>query len=484
MVNWNCAAIYHTTWKDALSKEDPIVRAPENIVHSDGTSGAKSLHNSDSRMLCMVHAWAALVDDWVPEAAPSLLGVLGAHGYSVTRGFNQQVDQCFMVDSMMNSPDCSQGNKYLNSKKCFPEEPDYVAAGSVTGSCLHDVALQHCFSPAIMGAIAARQVAEYARYDGYNMYGYLNKDGTECKSNCHRYTDPTGYTPARETDSNNASMKFRWMPLLEEKGRGYFTRQEHVTPHIGTTAKLALLTEEERDMRVSPKPNYDYDAESIKVMNRLASLTDEKKKLIEFFDDKIDVAFAVIGNVAAQGASFEQILNYVVGLTASEYDSTILAWKEKVHHDLVRPTTWIQNEMSEQTFYTYSGPFLGNGDIQGKNFEAWVRVMPHSEYPSGSGCICQAMYEHTDEWLALTLGKTDSISIPLSFKAGFSKTEPGKTPANDINITINNMLELRNICGQSRLDGGMHFTRAVDEAYKLCQGVGKLGAHYAADLMV
>ena len=57
-----------------------------------------------------------------------------------------------------------------------------------------------------------------------------------------------------------------------------------------------------------------------------------------FMDDKFSVTFAVIGAVAMKGASFEQILNFVTGLTAVEYESIMLAWKEKVEHNLIRPT--------------------------------------------------------------------------------------------------------------------------------------------------
>lgn len=45
-------------------------------------------------------------------------------------------------------------------------------------------------------------------------------------------------------------------------------------------------------------------------------------------------------------------MNYNVGATASDYDTTLLAWGAKVKTDLVRPTTWIRNEMAEDLFHT------------------------------------------------------------------------------------------------------------------------------------
>ena len=61
MMNWNCAAVYSVQWKDALTKTDPIIRAPEEInINGKETI---SLHNSDTHLLCMVNAWATVVED-------------------------------------------------------------------------------------------------------------------------------------------------------------------------------------------------------------------------------------------------------------------------------------------------------------------------------------------------------------------------------------------------------------------------------------
>ena len=196
--------------------------------------------------------------------------------------------------------------------------------------------------------------------------------------------------------------------------------------------------------------------------------------------------------------------SYVVGLTASEYDATLVAWKVKVENDLVRPTTWIRDEMPEEWFETYGGPFQGVKSIQGKNFDCWVRVMPHSEYVSGSGCICEAIKDFTDGWMQLTDGQIVgpgpsqyetgvSIAVPLAtdfpggreapFLAGSSKTEPGVTPATDVSLVMNSMTELRDACGESRLDGGMHFSGSVSASYELCHGIGTQGASFAISLL-
>ena len=172
--------------------------------------------------------------------------------------------------------------------------------------------------------------------------------------------------------------------------------------------------------------------------------------------------------------------------------------------DLIRPTSWIQDEMGEEEFNTYAGPYKGNQTIKGKNFEAYVRVMPHSEYISGSACICQALRDFTDEWMERTHGELlgtgnlstfvpgGSIAVPIAtdetgrdppFLMGSSRTEPGFAPAANLTLVAMNMTDLRDQCGNSRLDGGMHFTDAVPDAYELCDGIGTLAAEYSLSLI-
>jgi len=464
---WNCVAIYSPHWKDALTRGDTIFRAPNSTTIQDG-SQTVNLHTSDSRLMCIINAWLTVVEEWIPEALDPLLGYVDQFQYFLPKahGFDPDVDSCFF---------------------------DNLEDDTERARCLENIAQEKCYAPSTVGKIIGRQITEYGRNDGWNMYGTLNSDGTPCTANCRAFTDPTGYKPigphfkknSNEFKKRPKQIRKRWQPLLEDDGRGYFTRQEHVTPHIGILGKPLVLSREEMKSRGLPKPNFSYNNESRKVMNRLADLNDEKKMLIEFFDNKIKVAVTLIGTVVFTGASFEQVLNYVVGLGAGDFDALLLAWKEKVTHDRVRPTTYIQNHMGDKTFNTWPGPFSNsNRKIKGKNFEAYTRVMPHSEYVSGSACICQAAYEFTDEWLDKMMGMSNSTQITLpGFPAGSSTVEPGMTPASDIApMTLNNLLEYRNACGQSRLDGGMHFTNSVPDAYKLCEGVGVAAAMKSFDL--
>lgn len=147
-LDWNCAAVYSQKWDDALTKTDPIIRTPKEAKKVDASSGLfvqekdVSLHTSDTRFLCAVHGWHAILQDWVPDAVDKLLPALAGFGLNFTEeslGYNEDVGECFAD----------------------------LAAGDVADAiCLERIAKDNCYKPAIMGQIVGRQLAEYARTDG------------------------------------------------------------------------------------------------------------------------------------------------------------------------------------------------------------------------------------------------------------------------------------------------------------------------------
>ena len=119
--------------------------------------------------------------------------------------------------------------------------------------------------------------------------------------------------------------------------------------------------------------------------------------------------------------------------------------------------------------------------IKRKDVGPYKRVMPHSEYPSGSSCICQGVADYTNAFLNATGVVLPTLSAEL--KAGSSKVEPGMTPANDVTLSYDTIDALVEVCGSSRLDGGMHFTAAVPAGAELCEDIGTEGFQYASDLI-
>ena len=137
--------------------------------------------------------------------------------------------------------------------------------------------------------------------------------------------------------------------------------------------------------------------------------------------------------------------------------------------------------MTEVEFGTWVKGKQGTHTVKGQEFESFIRAMPHAEFPSGSSCIFQHVYEFTDNWLEENLGISGSMPLMLgTFPAGSSMSEPGMTPADTITLSVSNLLELRDLGGQFRLDGGMQFTTSIEASHQLCEGVGNAAAQYAS----
>lgn len=70
----------------------------------------------------------------------------------------------------------------------------------------------------------------------------------------------------------------------------------------------------------------------------------------------------------------------------------------------------------------------------------------------------------------------DNTSVPVSLakKAGSSFVEPEVTPSSDLNLSYNKWSEIQHVCGQSRLYGGMHFSKAISAGEELCTGLAEM----------
>ena len=243
------------------------------------------------------------------------------------------------------------------------------------------------------------------------------------------------------------------MPLTEDTGLGMFSKQQFVVPHVGATAAPRALSRAEVDARVAAPPNYNYTTEASKVLARLDGLTDGRREAVKFFDSKLSVALAIftaVLNKYGPGATYEKFVFFSLGYTVSELDATLVVWKEKARWNLVRPTTVFQEH-----------PELL---AAGGSFEALVRVMPHAEYPSGSACLCQGIEDYAGDALEFLFGSQD-----LEVVHG--------------NLSHPSLAHLKQACGDSRLDGGLHFEAAVTNAYPLCSGIGNAGFAWATELL-
>lgn len=451
---WNCVAVYSTDFKDTLTKALPVVQVSDT-----------SLHTTASRAACMAQATATYNSLSLPDANPGYIETISG-----------------------NNPFAGLGIAYQVDDKLDP----FVAGCGSDVICLEELAISEGYSPAIMGHIVAKLVYDYSIEDGFNQLG--KDDG--CVVNCRAYKDITGYAPVVNPYRPRGKSD-RWEPLLEDNGKGFFFRQEHVAAQIGTTAKFRYIPESDRLNRVAPKPLYTEDRteEALKVIELMAGLDDQKKVEVEVFDDKLIVGNAIIDSFigkcitsqyvdadfpAPEGTflSLERFVSFVSGYLAAEYDSVVIAWKEKVYHDLIRPTSVIKRFPNDITTWALGGVQT----FPAKNFEAYKRVMPHSEYVSGTACLFQSAEDYIKDYMTgMGLSTTFPVAFP-EFAPGSSKVEPGVVPAQSITLQYGSIEEMAAVGSQSRLNGGMHFEDSVPAAKALCQGIGNIAAKGTFDL--
>lgn len=100
--------------------------------------------------------------------------------------------------------------------------------------------------------------------------------------------------------------------------------------------------------------------------------------------------------------------------------------------------------------------------------------MPHAEYPSASACVCESGRTAFIDYF----GSDDIISfiggdgLVRDVDAFSSNKEPLSTPSLSYTVFYSSWKDLFDRCGDSRLDGGMHFTQSVSAGRQLCTDIG------------
>ena len=334
------------------------------------------------------------------------------------------------------------------------------------------LAEQEDFHPYFIGQLIALQIEQLLKdnADGWNpegthTYDYETGQAVRCStSNCGPFDDTTGYESRNPPGNEDPHGKYNvtgtqrhWRPLKEPTETGSFVRQQHVTPHIGFTTTPKL-----RPYRSVREPNYtDYREEALSVVETVRQTASDKTRvrprLVRFYDDKLLVRGTLQFNFFLKG-SFEESLLYLHGLDMVEHDALANAWREKVKHDLVRPTTIIQR-WGDDLLDTYNGDPTSTDSsmIRARDFQAYIRVMPHSEYPSASACLCKSYADFTT---AYTTGlglrnMTNLLAFDLDLPGG-ELLDFLARPSFDPRFKtffIKDMEELIRDCGDSRLWG-------------------------------
>jgi hypothetical protein len=94
---------------------------------------------------------------------------------------------------------------------------------------------------------------------------------------------------------------------------------------------------------------------------------------------------------------------------SSELDVTILAWKETVHWNRVRPTSLVQ-ALDEEIVEYFAGIDAARDWVPYN-----ISVMPQTEYPSGSTCICLGVADFIDAFLMAEYGDASIATSTWEF---------------------------------------------------------------------
>lgn len=353
-----------------------------------------------------------------------------------------------------------------------------------------------------IGNRQGRDTARLMKIDGWNSQGDLTATAANYRI---PFADYTSYTPKNTPWA--IKYPFKWQPLLENNGLGFFFRQESVAPFAGSSIAFSQTKQQIRRRKVrlpyrrshaSVRNALNSDVRRLKelarnVLQTSAQLTEKQRVLAELFDNKIKGFSQVNTTVSSIGIALrfrilgpsldwdmEKDMMYALSSGIATFDSMVVAWKEKRRLDAVRPTGQTMKFLfGNRKFKVWGGPGKKAVMIKAGEWQPYIRTMPHAEFPSGSSCTCSVLVEHA---LANT-NKKDDFRYQFTVPKGSSRFYPGQVPENDMVITINRLSDWNKLCGQSRLWAGVHFEPSVKAGEKLCRGIGEASQDFVRKLV-
>jgi hypothetical protein len=338
-------------------------------------------------------------------------------------------------------------------------------------------------SPVGIGNLAGKGAVAARARDGMNMLGDEGR-----RYNPRPFADYTGYRPVNTAfDLVNPS---RWQPQLGPHRRrlgagvgdkGVFTVQQFVTPQIRLTKPYTFT--HPGQFRLAPPDFSDhhrrktYKRSVDEVLEVSAALTDEQKVKAEFFDNKI----LGIGHAAVVTARrYDQQLGlhgwahlFLTHLLAT-FEPLIAVWHLKTRYDAVRPVSAIQHVYGSRPVTAWGGVGVGTvDDLPANEWASYLNVGDHPEYPSGSATLCSAEAQAKRRFFG-----DDVLDWRFTVPAGSTLVEAGITPANDIELYWPTWTDFVKDCANSRVWGGVHFTKTQERSIEFGEQFGDLAYEF------
>lgn len=354
-----------------------------------------------------------------------------------------------------------------------------------------------------IGNRAGADVARLMAIDGWNEKGDIRGTPPNYRQ---PFADYTGYTP--RNNPWKIKFPFRWQPVLENNGFGFFSRQESVIPFAGSAIAFSQTKDEMARRKVkspfqkrsaSVKTATQSDIDLLRslakgVLRTSKKLTEEQRIYAEMFDNKIK-GFRTADNVFLPGIALafrfvllppaldwdmEQDMVYALSSGIAAFDSMVASWKEKRRLDAVRPTGQTMEFLfGNSTFKVWGGPGKEDVRIKAEEWLPYIRTMPHAEFPSGSACTCSTLLENA----LVNTNNREDFPYKVSVPKGSSKFYPGMVPEKDFEINIEKLSDWDRLCGQSRLWAGVHFKPSIMAGKELCSGIGKDSQDFVVKLL-
>ncbi len=330
-----------------------------------------------------------------------------------------------------------------------------------------DDVTENLASAAGIGHLAARNVLEARRHDGFNHFG----DETPG----FPFMDTTGFVPV------NTGLEVvdpsRWQPLLVRAGRGgVYIVQNFVTPQYSVTEPYSDIDPREHRVDAPSDSNYGnleaYRAQADTVLELSANLTDEQKMLVEFFDLKArDIILSPTTKDVDDTIEFVQ-LGFLLNM--AQFDAGIVAWQEKLRYDAVRPITAIRYLYGDELVTAWGGPNRGTIELPANEWVPYVQNADHSDYPSATTIFCAAYAQAFRRYS----GSEEIEEFTTVLEDGSSVIEPETTPAEDVTISFETWTEYEETCGEARLWAGVHFRPSVAASLEIGGAFGDSAFEY------
>ena len=313
-----------------------------------------------------------------------------------------------------------------------------------------------------IGNLAGTGVVAARSGDGMNQLGRRPAPQSSGESSYHPkpYGDYTGYEPVNT--AYELSDPSRWQPKMQTTGFGIFQIQHFVTPQYART--LPYSYESPQAFSV-PRPVASqvhnialYKGQADQVLAASAALTDEQKMIAELFEDKIrGLGFSALFASQVNGLSLEDFVHFDFLTNVAAFDTGIVIWQEKTRYDAVRPFSAIRHLYGNDLVTAWGGPGQGTvTDLPASDWESYLPVANHPEYPSASASFCAAHAQASRRFFG-----TDDLGWSLPVPQGSSVIEPGITPADDIVLHWDTWTEFEKDCGDSRFWAGVHFPASI-----------------------